>query len=227
MLQVEFVGPTEVTQNRFLLNGIDVFTKYLFAVPLTNRFADTVEQELTKMFFQHSCIPRTTFCGLGTNIISKILTELAILLEVKLTHAPLKHVQSTRAVEQSHRPLKRILKIKTEKQWKDQNILRLFNIFYDLAPHIKTIRKSCFYFRNHNSTVIKIKFFRKFRGRKLFFLKSFLFFYASSTSKRSICNSSSSKRLDSLACLPRIDLFWFTSGLWFLTFCENLFSFFS
>ena len=47
------------------------------------------------------------------------MSELAILLEVKLKHASLKHPQTIGAVERSHGPLKQILKLNTEKEWKD------------------------------------------------------------------------------------------------------------
>ena len=45
--------------------------------------------------------------------------ELITLLEVKLDHATLKHPQTIGAVEHSHGPLKRILKLNTSEQWND------------------------------------------------------------------------------------------------------------
>ena len=43
MLQIALVGPLRSSQFKYVLSGIDVFyTKYLFAVPLTNGYADTV-----------------------------------------------------------------------------------------------------------------------------------------------------------------------------------------
>ena len=119
MLQIDLVGPRKSSQYKYVLSGIDVFTKYLFAVPLTNGYADTVARELVKMFFQHSYIPQTILSDLGTNFTSELMSELAILLEVKLKHASLKHPQTIGAVERSHGPLKRILKLNTEEQWKD------------------------------------------------------------------------------------------------------------
>ena len=47
------------------------------------------------------------------------MSELASLLEVKLKHASLKYPQTIGAVERSHGPLKRILKLNTEEQRKD------------------------------------------------------------------------------------------------------------
>ena len=47
------------------------------------------------------------------------MSELASFLEVKLKLVSLKHPQFIGAVERSHGPLKQILKINTEEQWKD------------------------------------------------------------------------------------------------------------
>ena len=104
---------------KYVLSGIDVFTKYLFAVPLTNGSADTVARELVKIFFQHSYLPKTLLSDLGTTFTSSLMAELAGLLEVKLKHATLKHPQSIGVVERSHDPLKRILKLNTSEQWND------------------------------------------------------------------------------------------------------------
>ena len=119
MLQIDLVGPLKSSQYKYVLSGTDVFTKYLFAVPLTNGYADTVARELVKVFFQHSYIPQTILSDLATNFTSELMSELASLLEVKLKHASLKHPQTIGAVERSHGPLKRILKLNTEEQWKD------------------------------------------------------------------------------------------------------------
>ena len=93
--------------------------KYPFAVPLTNGYAYTVARELVKVFFQHSYIPQTILSDLGTNFNSELMSELASLVEVKIKHASLKHPQNIEAVEQSQGPLRQILELNTEEQWKN------------------------------------------------------------------------------------------------------------
>ena len=118
MMQIDLVeqkGPIY----KFVLSGIDVLTKYLFAVPLTNGSADTVARELVKIFFQHSYLPSTLLSDLGTNFTSKLMAELTKLLEVKLKHATLKHPQTIGVVERSHAALKRIQKLNSNEQWND------------------------------------------------------------------------------------------------------------
>ena len=139
MLQIDLLGPLKSSHYKYVLSGIDVFTKYLFAVPLTNGYADTVVRKLVKVFFQHSYIPQTILSDLGTNFTSELMSELASLLEVKLKHASLKHPQTNGAVERSHGPLKRILKLNTEEQWKDwHKYVPLATIIHNTSYHSAT-----------------------------------------------------------------------------------------
>ena len=92
MLQIDLVGPIKSWQFKYVLSGIDVFTKYLFAVPLTNGYADTVARELVKVFFQHSYIPQTILSDLGTNFTSELMSRISKFVRSKaktcLTKAP-------------------------------------------------------------------------------------------------------------------------------------------
>ena len=119
MLQIDLVGPLQSPLYRYVLTGIDVFTKYLFAVPLTNGRSETVARELASIFFRHSYLPKTILSDLGTTFVSELMHELTKLLEIKLEHASLKHPQTVGVVERSHSALKRILKLNTTEQWND------------------------------------------------------------------------------------------------------------
>ena len=118
-MQIDIVGPLKSPVYKFVLTGIDVFSKYLFAAPLTNASADTVARELTKMFFVHSYIPKKILADLGKTFTSELMHDLATLLEIHFNHATLKHPQTIGLVERSHGPLKRILKLNTNEQWSD------------------------------------------------------------------------------------------------------------
>ena len=117
LLQIDIVGPLSSTLYKYVLAGIDVFSKYLFAVPLTRIRARVIATELTKIFFQHSYIPHTIILDLGTNFVAELMHELAKLLEIKIGHATLKHAESVGVVERAHGALKRILKLNTNEQW--------------------------------------------------------------------------------------------------------------
>ena len=92
MLQIDLEGPLKSEQ--YVLSGIEIFTKNLFRVPLTNGYSNTVARELVKVFFQHSYILQTKLSDLKTNSTSELMSELASLLEVKMKHASLKHPQT-------------------------------------------------------------------------------------------------------------------------------------
>ena len=109
VMQIDIVGPMKspvYLKSKFVLTGIDVFSKYLIAAPLTNASADTVARELTKMFFVHSYIPKKILADFGKTFTSELMHELATLLEIQLNHATLKHPQTIGLVERSHGPLK-------------------------------------------------------------------------------------------------------------------------
>ena len=118
-LQNDLVGPLKSPVHRYVLTAVDVFTKYLFAVPLTNVRENTIARELTSIFCRHSYLPKTILSDLGTSFFSELLHELTKLLENQLEHTSLKHPQKVGVVERSHSAFERILKLNTNEQWND------------------------------------------------------------------------------------------------------------
>ena len=119
LLQIDLVGPLRSPHYRYVLTAIDVFTKYLFALPLTNARADTIARVIVGQLFRHSYIPETILSDLGITFVSEVFHELMKLLEVQLKHASLKHPQTVGVVERTYSALKRILKLQTNEQWND------------------------------------------------------------------------------------------------------------
>ena len=110
-LQIDLVGKLQASPHSFILTAIDVFSRYLFAVPLTKGEADNVAKALISIFLRHSYIPRMIICDLGTAFTSTLMTALTSQLEIQLKYCTLKHAQSIGLVERSHGPLKHILKM--------------------------------------------------------------------------------------------------------------------
>ena len=138
-LQIDLVGTLKSPVHRFVLTAIDVFTKYLFAVPLTNVRADTIMREFTSIFFQISYLPKTIPSDLGTSFVSELLLELTKLLEIHLEHASLKHPKTVGVVERSHSAFKRILKLNTNEQWNDWfKQVQLATIIHNTSYHSAT-----------------------------------------------------------------------------------------
>ena len=130
MLQIDLVGPFKSPVYKYVLTGIDVFSKYLFAKPLTSASAQKVATELAAIFFSHSYIPHTILSDLGSKFVSDLMHELCTLLEIKLKQATLKHPQTVGVVERSHSALKRILKLNTNEQWSN------WHLYVPLAAYI-------------------------------------------------------------------------------------------
>ena len=59
LMQNDLVGPFRSPIYKYVLSGIDVFSKYLSGVPLTSAHAGTVAKALVSIFFQHSYFPTT------------------------------------------------------------------------------------------------------------------------------------------------------------------------
>ena len=117
MMQIDLVGPFQSPVYKYVLSGIDAFSKYLFAVPLTSAHAGTVAKALVSIFFQHIYIPTKILSDLGTSFVAELIHELPKLLEIQLEHASLKHPQTIGVVERSHAALKRNLKLNTDEKW--------------------------------------------------------------------------------------------------------------
>ena len=118
-LQIDLIGLLKSPVHRYVLTAFDVFTKFLFAVPLTNVGADIIARELTSIFFRHSYLPKTILPDRGTSFVSELLHEITKLHEIQLEHASLKHSQTVGVVERSPSALKRFPKLNTNEQWND------------------------------------------------------------------------------------------------------------
>ena len=113
MMQIDLAGPFHLPAFKFVLSGINVFSKFLFAVPLKSAHAGTVAKVLVSIFFQHSYIHTKILSGLGTSFVAELFHELSKLLEIQLELASLKRSQTIGVVERSHAALKRVLKLNT------------------------------------------------------------------------------------------------------------------
>ena len=112
MLQIDIAGKLPHSGGfSYILTGMDVFTKYMFAQPLTSISAESVAKYRVQWFMRHSYIPLLIITDQGSQLVSKLLHELANVLEMKLEHATVKHAQKIGVVERSHGPRRRYLRI--------------------------------------------------------------------------------------------------------------------
>ena len=96
-----------------IVTAIDVFSRYLFAYPTSNQDAKTVAQVLINIMTKHAFLPTTLISDKGTVFTSKVIKEVAGVLDITLKHATTKHAQTIGLLERSHTSIKQALKIET------------------------------------------------------------------------------------------------------------------
>ena len=74
--QIDIMGAFPTTPYRYVLTAIDVFSKYLFAVPLQPVNVSIVASALVSIMFNHSYIPKEIMSDLGFQFVSELLHEL-------------------------------------------------------------------------------------------------------------------------------------------------------
>ena len=111
LFEIDLVGKMPGSQFKFVLTGIDVFTRYLFALPLRSADAESVAKALTSIFFRHAYLPKIILTDLGTVFTANLIRNLTKMLGIQLKHATLKHPQTIGLLERSHASFKRALKV--------------------------------------------------------------------------------------------------------------------
>ena len=123
-------------RHRYVLKAIEVITKYLLVVLLTNVRADTLARELTSIFFRKTYLSEKILSNLGTSSNSELLHELTTSLEIQFDHASWKHPWTVGAVECSNSALKRNMKLSTNDQWNNWlNYVQLATFIHKTPYH--------------------------------------------------------------------------------------------
>ena len=103
-----------------VLTAIDVFSRYLFAYPLTDASAINVAKALIDIMTKHAYLPTTLNTDEGTAFTSTIIAEITQILGITLKCATTKHPQTIGKIERTHASLKTNLKMacgEYRRQW--------------------------------------------------------------------------------------------------------------
>ena len=103
-----------------VLTAIDVFSRYLFAYPLTDTSAINVAKALIDIMTKHSYLPTTLITDKGTAFTSTIIAEVTQIFSITLKCATTKHPQTIGKLERTHASLKTNLKMacgEYRRQW--------------------------------------------------------------------------------------------------------------
>ena len=112
LLEADIVGPLPTSnRNTHILTAIDVFSRYLFAVPLRRPDTTSVIDALLSIFTKHAYVPTHILTDKGSVFTAELFERLSKAAGIKISHATIKHAQTKVMVERSHEKLEKILKI--------------------------------------------------------------------------------------------------------------------
>ena len=96
-----------------IITAIDVFSRYLFAYPVTRITATTVSKVIMDILCKHTYLPTTIITDLGTQFNAQVTHEIAAVLGIEMKHATMKHAQTIGLLERTHASVKTHLKAAT------------------------------------------------------------------------------------------------------------------
>ena len=96
-----------------IITAIDVFSRYLFAYPVTRITAPAVAKIIMDILCKHTYLPTTIITDMGTQFNSQVTKEVAAVLNIELKHATTKHAQTIGLLERTHASVKAHLKAAT------------------------------------------------------------------------------------------------------------------
>ena len=103
-----------------VLTAIDVFSRYLFAYPLTDSSAINVAKAIIDIMTKHAYLLTTLITDKGTAFTSTIIEEVTQILGITLNCTTTKHPQTIGKLERTHASLKTNLKMacgEYRRQW--------------------------------------------------------------------------------------------------------------
>ena len=96
-----------------IITAIDVFSRYLFAYPVTRITAPAVAKIIMDILCKHTYLPTTIITDMGSQFNSQVTKEVAAVLNIELKHATTKHAQTIGLLERTHASVKAHLKAAT------------------------------------------------------------------------------------------------------------------
>ena len=129
-MAMDIIGPLPRSRSgcRYVLVLCDYATRYPEAVALKSIDAETIAEELIKVFARVG-IPKELLTDQGTNFTSQLLAEVYRLLHVKALRTTPYHPQTDGLVERFNKTLKEMLRKTADEEGKDWDKLLPFVLF--------------------------------------------------------------------------------------------------
>ena len=119
-----------------VITALDVFSRYLFAYPVTDASAVNMAKVIIDIMTKHSYLPTTLITDKGTAFTSKLIDEITRILGIHLRCATTKNPQTIGKLERTHASLKGNLKMASgeyRRQWHKYLPLAVLN--YNTTYH--------------------------------------------------------------------------------------------
>ena len=103
-----------------ITTAMDVFSRYLFAHPVTDASATNTAKVNIDIMTKHTCLPITLITDKGTAFTSKLVAEITQILRIQTKCATTKHLQTIGKLERTRASLKTNLKMASgdyRRQW--------------------------------------------------------------------------------------------------------------
>ena len=119
-----------------IVTAMDVFSRYLFAYPVTDASATNKAKVIIDIMTKHTYLPTTLITDKGTAFTSKLVAEVDQILGIQIKCATTKHPQTIGKLERTHASLKANLKMASgdySRQW--HKYLPLVVLNYNTTYH--------------------------------------------------------------------------------------------
>ena len=126
------------SSNRYqhIFTRMDVFSRYLFAYPTQDMTAKTVAHCIIDVMTRHCYLPTVILTDKGSQFRSEVVNQIAQTLDIRISYASTKHVQTIGILERTHASLKTSLKISTgERRSMWHNYVQIGVINYNTSYH--------------------------------------------------------------------------------------------
>ena len=103
-----------------IITAMDVFSRYLFAYPVTDASATNTAKVIIDIMTKHTYLPTTLITDKGTAFTSRLVAEVAQIRGIHIKCATTKHPQTIGKLERTHASLKTNLKMASgdyRRQW--------------------------------------------------------------------------------------------------------------
>ena len=103
-----------------ILTAVDVFSRYMIAIPLRRPDAPSVVNGLMSIITRHAYVLNTILSDKGSAFTAEVVQRTMQQARIQIKHATVKHAHTIGKIERSHQEIKKILEINVsvdQPQW--------------------------------------------------------------------------------------------------------------